>query len=473
MTGNPTPFKGLGLHTLPSAFAAALARDFPADFASVDPADLRTYGRDWASAFSPRASILCRPRTRDEVSRLLRLCSEHRVPVVPSGGRTGLACGALAVNGELVLSLERMQHMEPVDALGLTLRVEAGATLEAVQQHCAEAGLLWPVELDSRGSQVGGTIATNAGGMRVVRYGLARNWVLGLTIVLASGDSLELDGALEKNSAGLDLRQLFVGSEGILGVITEATLKLTRRPASVAVVLLGLPGFDAVVEVFERARNAPFALMACEFFTDHCVARVVRHRGFAPPFGRSCSDYALVEVTPESDAVERWVEALRAEGLVTAATGAQSREHAAQLWAYRQAIVESLLATGLPRMMNIGLPIARLRAFRADLEALLASRHPDWELCLFGPIGDGNLHVNVMKPDTMDKRAFLAGSHAFERELVELVRAHHGTVNAEHGIGLLRKAWLGHARSATEIELMRAIKRAVDPLGLMNPGKVL
>src|SRR6266508_4485335 len=219
---------------LPAAFRDALAAGFPADFCSEDAGDLAEYGRDWTKVYAPAPTAVLFPRTTDEVARLMALASAHRVPVVPSGGRTGLAGGAVAARGELVLSLTRMRRMDPVDELGGTVRVQAGAVTQAVHEHCAAHGLTWPVDFASKGSsQVGGNIATNAGGVRVIRYGLTRQWVLGLEVVLASGAVLELGGALEKNNTGFDLRQLFIGSEGTLGVITEATLKLTRLPALV------------------------------------------------------------------------------------------------------------------------------------------------------------------------------------------------------------------------------------------------
>src|SRR6202163_4647293 len=292
---------------LPLGFLESIRREFPVDFASIDPSDLETYGRDWTRVFPPRASILCRPRTTDDVSRLMRLCAQHRVPVVPSGGRTGLACGALATCGELILTLERMRRMEPVDSLGRTVRAEAGAVIESVRLHCAEAGLFWPIDLHSTGSQIGGIIATNAAGMRVVRYGLTRRWVLGLTVVLANGDVLQLNGALEKNNAGVDLRQLFIDSEGILGIITEATLKLTRPPGKVDVVLLAVPSFAAVLQVFERARNASFTLMAFESFTDRCLAHVIRHHQLQPAFDVRSNHYALLEVTRGEVSIDRWL----------------------------------------------------------------------------------------------------------------------------------------------------------------------
>jgi FAD/FMN-containing dehydrogenase len=454
-------------------FLESIGREFPVDFASIDPTDLATYGRDWTEAFPPRASILCRPRTTDEVSRLMKLCAGHRVPVVPSGGRTGLACGALATHGELVLSLERMREMQPVDSLGRTLRVQAGAEMESVRLHCAEAGLLWPIDLHSIGSQIGGIIATNAGGMRVVRYGLARHWVLGLTVVLANGDVLELNGALEKNNAGIDLRQLFIGSEGILGIITEATLKLTRHPRTADVVLLAIPSFAAVLEVFERAQNASFTLMAFESFTDRCLAHVIRRHQLQPAFEVASNHYALLEVSRGEDSIDGWLESLLKSNLVTAARVAQNSQQAEAFWTYRTDIDISLSDSGFIHRHNVALPLSRLRAFYAELEALHASGYSDWELCLFAHVGEGTLQVRIIKPEAQEKRTFRARCNAFDAAMFDLVLAHQGGLSAEHGIGLLRKASFLRDRSAAEIDLMRTLKRAMDPLGILNPGKVL
>jgi FAD/FMN-containing dehydrogenase len=222
------------LAELPKAFTSAVNTQFPKDFLSDDSDDCRSYGSDWTRVYDAKPTAIAFPRSTDEVSRLLALCHEHDVKVVPSGGRTGLAGGAVATRGELVVSLERMRRLEPVDVAGATLRVEAGAITEAVHQHTEPFGLTWPIDFASKGSsQVGGNIATNAGGVRVIRYGTARQWVLGLVVVLANGEILDMNRALEKNNTGMDLKQLFIGTEGTLGIITEATLKLTRdRPRS-------------------------------------------------------------------------------------------------------------------------------------------------------------------------------------------------------------------------------------------------
>jgi FAD/FMN-containing dehydrogenase len=460
---------------LPTVFTDALAAHFPSDFSSTDAADLATYGKDWTKVFTPAPSLLVRPRSTAEVARLLSLANQHGVPVVPSGGRTGLSGGAVAAKGEVVLSLERMRAIEPVDPLALTVRVQAGAITEAVHHHCAKEGLFWPVDFASKGSsQVGGNIATNAGGVRVIRYGLTRQWVLGLTVVTMAGEVLELNGALEKNNTGVDLRQLFIGSEGILGVITEATLKLTRLPEKVDVFLFAVADLQAVLTLFEEARKGPFTVMAYEFFTDRCSARLETHRKIRPPFEQPSSHYVLLEVeAAKSGALDGWLGSLFERGLVTDGTLAADSDQAKFLWSLREGISESLSATGLPHKNDISLPVSGLGAFCTQLEALLAKDYAGWELCLFGHIGDGNLHVNIMKPEGLEKAAFLERTHACDAAVFTLVQAHHGSISAEHGIGLLKKDFLGYSRSPLEVALMRQVKASLDPKGLLNPGKVL
>lgn len=460
---------------LPPDFLRAVAEGFPQDFLTREPAELAEYGRDWTRVYAPAPGAVAFPRTTEEVSRLLALCSAHRVAVVPSGGRTGLAGGAVAARGELVLSLQRMNRLGEVDLLGNTCRVQAGAVTEAVHQHCAAHGLTWPVDFASKGSsQVGGNIATNAGGVKVIRYGLTRQWVLGLQVVLASGEVLELNGALEKNNTGIDLRQLFIGSEGTLGVITEATLKLAPLPGPQSVFLFAVPDVAAVLRLFRDARRAPLVLSAYEFFTDRCLARVQRHRKLRSPFEAPSGCYVLMEAeASDAGAVEAWLGSLFERGLVTDGTLAQGAAQAQELWTLREAISESLAATGLPHKNDISLPVARLEAFCGELESVFSARYPGWEICLFGHIGDGNLHVNVMKPDGMEKAEFLSHTKASDHAMFELVRKHAGSISAEHGVGLLKKDYLPYSRSPPELQLLRTLKRALDPLGILNPGKIL
>lgn len=458
----------------PRAFDA-LGAVLPADALTTDPDELATYGRDWTRVYEPAPSAVAFPRSTAEVAAVMAICDEHGVAVVPSGGRTGLAGGAVAKDGELVLSLERMSHIGEVDPIAMTVHVQAGAVTERVHAAAAEHGLTWPVDFASKGSShVGGNIATNAGGVKVIRYGLTRQWVLGLTVVTAAGEVLELNGALEKNNTGADLRQLFIGTEGTLGIVTEATLKLTRLPGHLDVFLFGVPDLASVLSLFSAARTGPFSVMAFEMFTDRCLARLERHRGLRSPLSEPAPFYVLLEVeAPHRDRLDGWLgEVLDGEGVLDG-TLAASREQAAHLWSLREGISESLSATGLPHKNDVALPIATLPAFCAELERVFEARYPGWEICLFGHIGDGNLHVNVMKPDDTSKADFLTHVHEADRALFELVRAHRGSVSAEHGIGLLKKDWLGYTRSPAEIAILRELKRCFDPKGLLNPGKIL
>ena len=459
---------------LPDDVRARLRAVLAADALSEDPGDLAEYGRDWTKVYAPAPCAVAFPRSTEEVAAVLRVCDAAGVKVVPSGGRTGLAGGAVARHGELVLSLSRMRAMDAVDPVAMTVRVDAGAVTEAVHQHCAAQGLTWPVDFASKGSShVGGNIATNAGGVKVIRYGLTRQWVLGLVVVTPRGEVLRLNGALEKNNTGLDLRQVFIGTEGTLGVITEATLKLTRLPGPSRVLLLGVDDLQAVLRLFEAARRGPFVLSAFEFFTDLCLARLERHRGLRPPFDTPCTHYVLIEAEAhDDDALQTWAASLFEEGLARDGTMSQDGSQAAALWALREGISESLSATGLPHKNDIALPIASLRGFCDELHVVFAARYPGWEVCLFGHIGDGNLHVNVMKPDAMAKEDFLARTHEADASMFELVRRYHGSVSAEHGIGLLKRPWLAHTRSPEEMAILRAIKRALDPNNTLNPGKI-
>ncbi len=458
----------------PASFVRDLRADFEDGFCTDEPDELAEYGRDWTRVHEPAPALVCFPRSTEEVARLLRRCHEAGVAVVPSGGRTGLAGGAVAKDGEIVLSTRRMRRMDPVDVLGRTVRVQAGVVTEEVHQHAEPHGLTWPVDFASKGSsQVGGNIATNAGGVKVIRYGPTRQWVLGLEVVTATGEILELNGALEKNNTGLDLRQLFIGSEGTLGVITEATLKLTRLPGRLDVFLFALPSLDAVLALFEEARRGPFTIMAYETFDARCFARLARHRKVHNPLEASGSYFVLLEVeAPDRGALDGFLEGVVERELVLDGTMAATEAQAAALWTLREGISESLSATGFPHKNDVALPIAGLGPFVRELGAVFSARYPDWEICLFGHIGDGNLHVNVMKPEAMDEATFLAHTHDADRHVFELVRRHAGSVSAEHGVGLLKKEWLSYTRSPAEIAIMRDVKRALDPKGILNPGKV-
>src|SRR5262249_44465845 len=266
---------------------------------------------------------------------------------------------------------------------------------------------------------------------------------------------------------------LFIGSEGTLGVVTEATLKLARLPGKLDVMLFAVSDLAAVLALFREARSARLSLMAFEFFTDACLARTTRHRKLRAPFAAP-SPYVLVETEGASEeGLLEWTSSLFERALVADGTLAQHGAQARELWSLREGISESLSATGLPHKNDIALPIARLEAFCAELDGLFGARYPGWEICLFGHIGDGNLHVNVMKPDAMSKDEFLAKTHEADHAMFALVKKHAGSISAEHGIGLLKKEFLGYSRSEAELGVLRTLKDALDPHGILNPGKIL
>ncbi|MDR3608482.1 MAG: FAD-binding oxidoreductase [Oligoflexia bacterium] len=460
------------------SFLASLKRDFPADFLSQKPADLEKYGKDWTKVYAPKPSIVVFPRNTDEVVRLVKLCAQNHMPLVPSGGRTGLSGGAVAANGEVVLSFEKMNQMGPVDVLAQTVRVQAGAVTEAVHQHCAPHGLTWPIDFASKGSShVGGNIATNAGGVKVIHYGMTRNWVLGLQVVTMNGEVLELNGSLEKNNTGADLRQLFIGSEGTLGIVTEAILKLTRVPRQLDVFFFAVDDMSSVLKLFLEARRAPFTLMAFETLTHNCLEAVQDHLKLKSPFTQKYGAYVLMEVErPDSEnaqtVLDQWLEGLFEKGFVHDGTLAQSPREARDLWSLREGTPESIYHRGLLHKNDISLPISSLEAFVRDMTEMYASQHSGLEVYLFGHIGDGNLHVNTLKPAEMDREVFLAQCVEADRALYEIIRKYHGSISAEHGIGLLKKKWLDYTRAPAEIALLKSLKQVFDPMNLLNPGKI-
>ena len=466
------------MRTLSADFLDAVKKDFPPDFLTQSVQDLETYGKDWTKVFPPKPSAVVFPRTTDEVARFVRLCSKFKVAIVPSGGRTGLSGGAVAADGEAVLSLARMNKMEAVDTLSQTLRVQAGAVTEAVHQHCAGHGLTWPVDFASKGSShVGGNISTNAGGVKVIHYGMTRQWVLGLQVVTMDGSVHEFNGALEKNNTGIDLRQLFIGSEGTLGIITEATLKLARLPGALDVFFFGVADMPAVLRLFHEARRAPFTLLAFETLTRNCLEAVHECMKLKDPLANPTGAYVLMEVerprSPDAEKVlEDWLSSLFEKELVLDGTIAQSPREARDLWMLREGIAESIFHRGLPHKNDIAVPVAHLEAFTAEMMEMFNRRHGEFEIYLFGHIGDGNLHVNTLKPADMPKERFLERCHEADEDLFNLVKKHKGSISAEHGIGLLKKDALRFSRTPEELALFRSIKKAFDPQGLLNPGKV-
>lgn len=440
-----------------------------------DASSLEHYGRDWTRFWTPAPCAVAFPRSTEDVVELVRWARRSGTGLVPSGGRTGLSGGAVAAGGELVVAFDRMRELVELDAAEPSITVQAGMPVGEVQRRAAEAGLAYPVDWAAAdSSQVGGSVATNAGGIRVLRYGMTRDWVRGLTVVTGQGDVLELNRGLIKNNAGLDLRHLMAGSEGVLGLITQVTLGLTDAPPERSVLLLAFSGLDAVMPVFQRLR-ADLSLSAFEFFDAASVRAVASATGAEFPLEEVAPFHAVVEFDDPSGLHQETAlaafEALADDGHVVDGTVSQSGAQAEELWQWREAISESI-AVRTPYKNDLSVRISRVPAFLRALDRLVGERYPDFEVVWFGHIGDGNLHMNVLKPETWSIEDFRSACEALSPEVFDLVARHDGSLSAEHGVGLLKRDYLERIKPAEELALMRSIKRAFDPDGILNPGKL-
>ena len=453
----------------------ALVQAVPALRLKTDPSDLEHYGRDWTRRWTPAPLAIALPAMVEEVQAVVRWASEHGVAVVPSGGRTGLSGGAVAANGELVLSLERMNRVLDFNEVDRTLTVQAGIALETVHNAAREKGLAYPVDFAARGScSIGGNIATNAGGIRVIRYGNTREWIAGMKVVTGSGELLDLNRGLIKNSSGYDLRHLMIASEGTLGIVVEATLRLTDQAPASNVMLLALPSFEVLMQVFAAFRER-LQLQAFEFFTDRALHHVLAH-GAQKPFEEMHPYYVVTEFSSGDEVQEAAAmaafEACMDSGWVSDGVVSQSDAQAAQLWRLREGITESL-APYKPYKNDVSVRISAMPAFLEETQQLLGEAYPHFEVVWFGHIGDGNLHINVLKPEGLGDAEFVSQCEQVTRLLAASLQKHEGSISAEHGIGLVKKGYLESTRSAAEIEVMRGIKRVLDPQGILNPGKLI
>lgn len=431
---------------------------------------------DWSGLPPTRPLAVVRPRATEEVAAALRICHAHGQPVVPQGGLTGLCGGARAGEGEVALSLERMVGVEGIDPATATMTVMAGTPLERVQAAAEEAGFFCPLDLGARGScAIGGNIATNAGGNRVIRYGMTREMVLGLEAVLADGTVMRSLNKLIKNNAGYDLKHLFIGSEGTLGVVTRAVLRLQPRPRCTHAALCALSGFASVVALLQSARaGLGPTLSAFEVMWPDYHRFVTRHMPHVrSPLGDDHMLYALVEAQGTDEAAdgarfEGWLEGALEAGLIADAALARSLADVRAFWALRDAAAEFRQALGPHLSFDIGLPTGEMGAYVEAARARLLAELPGIIALFYGHIGDGNLHIVAAVPGTSPQP-----KAAIERAVYELVAARGGTVSAEHGIGTTKKPWLPYARTPEELALMRTLKAALDPKGILNPGKVL
>ena len=445
-----------------------------------DPALLEPHLTEWRDAVRGATPLMLMPASTAQVSAILKCCHRARVGIVPQGGNTGLCGGAIpdASGKQILVSLSRMRSIRHIDPADFSITVDAGCVLAEIQSAAAEAGLVFPLSLAAEGScQIGGNLSTNAGGINVIRYGTARDQVLGLEVVLADGTIWNGLRTLRKDTAGYDMKQVFIGSEGTLGVITGAALKLFPDPGSTVTAFLGLDSAGDAVRLlgFCRERFAD-RIQAFELVSDRCLRYVSRHiPGSTHPFASTCGWYVLLEVAigRHADTVETQLcDALEA-GLASDAIVAKNVAEADRFWRLRHSISEAQKPEGACLKHDISVPIGRIAEFLDAAQQQVTELEPAARPVIFGHVGDGNLHYNIVQPAGADPDLFRAEGLRITEAIYDLVKEFSGSISAEHGIGVLKKTYLSRYRHPTEIGLMRTLKSCMDPLNILNPGKVI
>ena len=450
----------------------------------TDPADTAPYCEDWRRLYKGRTPAVLRPATTAEVADAVRMCVEAGIPIVPQGGNTSMVGGAAVSEdgSQIVLSLSRLNRVRGIDPVDMTMEIEAGVTLKAAQEAAAGAGCLLPLSISSEGSaQIGGVLATNAGGNNTVRYGNARDLVLGLEVVLADGQVWNGLRRLHKDNTGYCLRQLFVGSEGTLGIITGAVLKLYPQPREIAVALCAVGSPEAALDLFKRLRqHDPAAIQAYEYMSGLGVDLVLQHiPGAALPFREPAPAYVLVELaTPREGAdlrgsLEMVLGAAMEAEIVADAVIAESGAQRAALWRLREEHSEAQKRAGASVKNDVSVPVSKVPELIRRATEVCERTVPGIRCVPFGHLGDGNIHFNLVQPEGADADAFLARDHELMDAVNEVVRDLDGSFSAEHGIGRLKPYMMPEWRGGPELDLMRRIKAALDPRGLLNPGKLL
>jgi FAD/FMN-containing dehydrogenase len=446
--------------------------------------DLSAYELDWRKRYRGRALAVVRPGNTAEVAAVVKACAEHGVGLVPQGGNTGLVGGSVpdASGTQILLSLQRMNRVRDLDRANLTMTVDAGCVLQTLQDTAAAQQLLFPLSLAAEGScTIGGNLASNAGGTQVLRYGNARDLCLGLEVVTAAGEVWDGLSGLRKDNTGYDLRDLFIGSEGTLGIITAATLKLYPQPAAVTTALATLPTLAAAVELLQMAQSRlGSGLTGFEVMNDVSLGLVRKHfPQLRQPLDASPWTVLLEQSDNESEAhartlFEGLLEAALEAGLITDAAVAESLEQSKALWHLRESIPLAQAEEGLNIKHDISLSVSHIPQFVADTDAALQAAHPGARLVNFGHLGDGNLHYNVQAPGGTAAADFLTRHEAAINTIVyDAVSVHRGSISAEHGIGSLKRDELQRRKSPVALQLMRSVKKALDPAGILNPGRLL
>lgn len=450
----------------------------------TDDGDMAPYLAEWRGRFKGKSPAVVRPASTEEVAEVARICRAAQIPLVPQGGNTGLVGGSIPYEEgrEIVLSLSRMNKIRHIDPLDYSMTVDAGVVLKTAQQAAADADRLLPMSLGAEGTcQIGGLVSTNAGGMAVLRYGVMRDLVLGLEVVLPDGRIWNGLRSLRKNNTGYDLKQLFIGAEGTLGIVTGAVLKLFPRPRQVETALVAVPSPAAAIELLARLRAASGdAVTAFELMSDVCIDFALKHvAGAVNPLSSPSPWCVLVELSAgtRSDSFrESFEEALGAafeDELATDAVLCESESQAGQLWLLREAIVEAQKFEGGSIKNDVSVAVSRVAEFIERAVAAVAAACPGIRPTIFGHVGDGNIHFNLSQPEGADTAAYLARWDEICDVVNDVILDMDGSISAEHGVGRFKKDEMPKIKSAVEFDLLKRIKAAIDPEGLCNPGKML
>lgn len=430
-----------------------------------DPALRTPFESDLTGRYGAPASVVVRPASTEEVADVLRVCDEARTPVVPQGGNTGLVGGGVPRGGEVLLSLSRLDELGEVDPIAGQVTAGAGTTLAAVQSCARDADLAFGVDHGARnGASIGGMVATDAGGAQVLRYGTMRAQVVGLEAVLANGRVVRRLAGLLKDTAGYNLPQLLVGSEGTLGVVTAARLRLVPALPRAVTALVAVPDTEAAVQLMVGLRARSEKLQAVEVFYGAGMELVCEHRRISSPFSDAHDVYVLAECAAHEDPLEDLAGAIE-DALVLDVAVADDTARREALWGYRDFQNEAVAAAGVPHKLDVTLPLAALAPFERRVREVVDEAAPGARTVIWGHLGDGNLHVNVLGPDPED--------YGCDEAVLRLVSEFGGSISAEHGVGVSKRRWLGLTRNRAEIETMLALKHALDPHSVLNPGVVL
>ncbi|MDL2401695.1 FAD-binding oxidoreductase [Rhizobium mayense] len=459
---------------------AALSAAMPADMLLSDPDSLERYSRDWSGDHYGRPLLVARPRSTEELSLLMKTCHELRIHVVPQGGLTGLVGAAVPSypGGEVVISLERMNRVRSVNPIDFAMVVEAGCILEDAKRHAEDADCILPITFGAQGScRIGGNVSTNAGGFNVLRYGMTRDLVLGLEVVLADGRVWNGLKTLRKDNRGYDLKQLFIGAEGTLGIVTAVALKIFPKPEQVETALVGVSSVDAAMQLYARARRQCSDLLtAFELILRGGIEIAINASDLTDPLAASYPVYVLIEASAAGRVdLRALLEGFLADSsdLVLDGVLAGSKAQAERLWLLREMMVEAQGRGGRYLRTDVSVSISSLAAFVAETLEALAQKHPEALAVTYGHVGDGNIHLNIVPPEEMPAEKYDALFHATEEVIFDVVDRHGGSISAEHGIGRVKQAAFLKRADPLTLTLSRRIKDAFDPQHLLSEGRIL